>query len=151
MRKILLFISMLFATTLLLACQGPVGEEGPAGKDGRAPTDAELINMVNEALTNRLSEVQGPPGPAGAQGPRVTQAATATTAPQAPLAPPASKASRVCRDPSARRAAQARAGFPAPGGLLDRRDRKASRARPARMATSPSSRPRLTSAASTTT
>ena len=68
MRKILLFISMLFATTLLLACQGPVGEEGPAGKDGRAPTQAELTNMVNEALTNRLSEVQGPPGPAGAQG-----------------------------------------------------------------------------------
>ena len=68
MRKTLLFISMLFATTILLACQGPTGEEGPAGKDGRAPTDAELINMVNEALTNRLSEVQGPPGPAGAQG-----------------------------------------------------------------------------------
>ena len=68
MRKTLLFISMLFATTILLACQGPVGEEGPVGKDGRAPTDAELINMVNEALTNRLSEVQGPPGPAGAQG-----------------------------------------------------------------------------------
>ena len=26
--------------------------------------------MVNEALTDRLSEVQGPPGPAGSQGPK---------------------------------------------------------------------------------
>lgn len=70
MRKTLLIISMLFASTLLLACQGPVGDPGPAGEDGSAPTQAELTSMVNEALTNRLSEVQGPPGPAGAQGPK---------------------------------------------------------------------------------
>ena len=68
MRKLFVFTPLLLTLVLMLACQGPVGEEGPAGKDGRAPTDAELINMVNEALTNRLSEVQGPPGPAGAQG-----------------------------------------------------------------------------------
>lgn len=68
MRRIALFASLLISASLLLACQGPEGEAGPAGRDGRTPTQTELTNLVNEALTNRLSEVQGSPGAAGAQG-----------------------------------------------------------------------------------
>ncbi len=73
MRKSLLILPLLLTLALLLACQGPAGEQGPAGddgRDGRTPSQAELLNLVNEALTNRLSEVQGPQGPAGPQGPK---------------------------------------------------------------------------------
>ena len=37
---------------------------------GATPTEEQLLALVNEALTDRLAEVQGPRGPAGAQGPR---------------------------------------------------------------------------------
>ena len=73
MRKLLFVLPLLLTVALLLACQGPAGEAGPAGedgRDGRSPTQAELVSLVNEALTDRLAEVQGPPGSAGPLGPK---------------------------------------------------------------------------------
>lgn len=87
MRKMLLFVTLLSAASLLFACQGPEGEQGPAGEDGRTPTQEELTNLVNKALTDRLSEVQGPQGPAGPQGPRGDDGARGERGPLGPQGP----------------------------------------------------------------
>ena len=71
MRTMPLVLILLLTAAALLSCAGPEGERGPRGRDGedgRTPTQEELAVLVNEALTSRLSEVQGPPGPAGPQG-----------------------------------------------------------------------------------
>ncbi|MDA0989100.1 MAG: hypothetical protein O2783_08320 [Chloroflexi bacterium] len=56
--------------SLLAACGALEGGEGPQGEPGRTPTEAELTNLVNQSITDRLDEVQGPQGPQGLQGPR---------------------------------------------------------------------------------
>ena len=84
MRRMLLLVTLLFAAGLVLACQGPEGEEGPAGEDGRTPTQEELTNLVNKALTDRLSEVQGARGPTGPQGPRGDDGIPGPAGPQGP-------------------------------------------------------------------
>ncbi|MDE2900980.1 MAG: hypothetical protein OXN15_08175 [Chloroflexota bacterium] len=76
MRRLLVLLPVVLTLALFLACIGPQGEQGetgargPTGRAGETPTQAELLVLVNQALTDRLSEVQGPPGPAGAQGPK---------------------------------------------------------------------------------
>lgn len=84
MKRMLLLVTLLFAASIVLACQGPEGEPGPSGEDGRTPTQEELTNLVNKALTDRLSEVQGPPGPAGAQGPKGDVGIPGPAGPQGP-------------------------------------------------------------------
>ena len=79
MRTMPLALILLLTAAALLSCAGPEGERGPRGRDGedgRTPTQEELAVLVNEALTSRLSEVQGPPGPAGAQGAKGDDGAT---------------------------------------------------------------------------
>lgn len=73
MRKLFVILPIVLTLALSLACIGPEGEQGADGARGPAgatPTQDELLVLVNQALTNRLSEVQGPPGSAGPQGPR---------------------------------------------------------------------------------
>ncbi len=76
MPRLLVLLPITLTLAIFLACIGPQGEQGeagargPAGRDGDTPTNDELLVLVNQALTDRLSEVQGPPGPAGAQGPK---------------------------------------------------------------------------------
>lgn len=84
MRRMLLLATLLFAAGLVLACQGPEGEPGPSGEDGRTPTQEELTNLVNKALTDRLSEVQGARGPTGPQGPKGDDGIPGPAGPQGP-------------------------------------------------------------------
>lgn len=63
-------VSLAVMTLLLLAACGALeGAEGPPGEPGDTPTEAELTSLVNQAITDRLEEVQGPPGPTGPDGP----------------------------------------------------------------------------------
>jgi hypothetical protein len=54
---------------LLAAC----GADGLPGEPGNTPTNAELNSLVNQAITDRVDEVQGPEG---SQGPRGLTGAT---------------------------------------------------------------------------
>ena len=69
---------------LLAAC----GADGQPGEPGNTPTKAELNSLVNQAITDRLDEVQGPEGSQGTRG--LTGAtgpvgATGTQGPQGPI------------------------------------------------------------------
>ena len=57
------------ALLLLAACGALEGAEGPPGEPGDTPSKAELTNLVNQAITDRLDEVQGPQGAIGPEGP----------------------------------------------------------------------------------
>ena len=87
MRKLLLLLPVTLTLALLLACQGPEGEQGPAGARGPAgatPSEAQLLALVNQALTDRIEETRGPAGLAGARGPQGDDGADGAVGPQGP-------------------------------------------------------------------
>lgn len=69
MRLLQLVPLIVISSLFLAACGALTGSEGPQGEPGDTPTDAELRNLVNQAITDRLDEVQGPQGLVGPEGP----------------------------------------------------------------------------------
>ena len=59
----------LMSLLLVAACGALEGAEGPPGEPGDTPTKPELTSLVNQAITDRLDEVQGPQGVIGPEGP----------------------------------------------------------------------------------
>ena len=59
----------LMSLLLVAACGALEGAEGPPGEPGDTPTKPELTSLVNQAITDRLDEVQGPQGVIGPSGP----------------------------------------------------------------------------------
>ena len=67
--KLILALSVL-GLIPILGC-GVQGPEGPQGVQGPPPSDARLIDIVDEIITQRIDEITGPsgaPGPAGLTG-----------------------------------------------------------------------------------
>ena len=82
MRRIVAALGLIFILALILACTGatgapgevgPRGPTGPAGEPGRAPTDVQLLSLINQVITDRLEELNGPPGERGEEGPQGIQ------------------------------------------------------------------------------
>ena len=71
-RLIQVVLLTLLSLFLLSACGALEGGQGPQGEPGETPTESDLKNLVNQAITDRLAEVQGPAGPTGATGPAGT-------------------------------------------------------------------------------
>ena len=59
---------------LILACTGPEGPQGPtgsksvAGETGPAPTESQLVEMVEAVVDERIDKLVGPRGPRGVAG-----------------------------------------------------------------------------------
>ena len=82
MRLIQFFLLTLMSLFLLTACGALEGGQGLQGEPGDTPTESELKNLVNQALTDRLEDVQGPKGPTGAAGPSGATGPRGTTGDQ---------------------------------------------------------------------
>lgn len=74
-----LIVVLMALAIAAVACQGSQGPEGPVGlqgpsgirgEQGPAPTEEELVALVNKVVTDRREELTGPPGIPGSPGER---------------------------------------------------------------------------------
>lgn len=68
MKKLALAAVLLGALFIFAACQGAPGVQGSKGDTGPAPSQEELVKLVNQAISQRLDELRGPQGERGLRG-----------------------------------------------------------------------------------